>query len=160
MAPPTLMTANRWDDTPVNRDRYCCTSLLDPTDESVCTIMPLVLRSVGLAGDEEKHRWRRAAPATGRARDLVGSRRTDRRAPARRATAHAEIILAAQEIDGENIAAETDQETVRRNWRREGRDEDETGRPGVLDGDCVFGATKSWQVGSTQRCLGELRGHR
>lgn len=112
------MTANRWDDTPVNRDRYCCTSLLDPTDDRVCTIMPLVLRSVGFAVDEEKCRWRRAA-VTGRARDLAGSRRTVRRAPARRATAHAEIILVAQETDFGNIAAETE------HVRNESRDGEE-----------------------------------
>src|SRR5438552_912642 len=93
MAPPTLMTAKRWDETEVNNERYCWTSRFDPTDERVCTIMPLVLRSVVRAAEEEKHLGWRPATATGSKRARFGSRRTVRRAPALRATAVADSIL-------------------------------------------------------------------
>src|SRR4051812_4933680 len=98
MAPPTLMTAKRWEETEVKRDRYCCTSRFDPTDDRVCTIIPLVVRSVDRGAEDESSLWCRRVAVTGRRRALFGSRRTARRAPARSVTAAADSIL--QDFEG------------------------------------------------------------
>lgn len=95
------MTAKRCDDTEVKCDRYCWTSLLEPTLLRVWMTMPRVLRSVSCLVDVERAarraHWARrvlaTAGAAARGTEDTGSR-AHRRAPARKALTEVESIVA------------------------------------------------------------------
>lgn len=99
MAPPTLMTANRCEDTDVKCDRYCWTSLLEPTLLRVWMTMPRVLRSVSCLVEVERARRVQSASralatigAAAAVRDV--GRRAHRRAPARKALTEVDSMIA------------------------------------------------------------------
>lgn len=95
------MTAKRCDDTEVKCDKYCWTSLLEPTLLRVWMTMPRVLRSVSClveverAARRETSARRELAMAGAVVREVaeaIGSR-GNRRAPARTALTEVESMV-------------------------------------------------------------------